>query len=156
MHYPAHMTQSLANVLVHVVFSTLHRRSILHEALRAEAFAYIGGTLKNDGSVPLCVGGYEDHAHLLCRLSRTRSLADTVGTVKAASSRWIKTRDSRLGDFAWQAGYGAFSVGRSEIETVAQYIRGQAEHHATLSFQDEMRRFYDEYGIVYDERYVWD
>ena len=89
-------------------------------------------------------------------MSRTRSLAETIGTVKAASSKWLKTQDPRLQDFAWQAGYAAFSVGRSEIGAVVRYVQNQAEHHGQLGFQDEMRRFFAEYGIEYDERYVWD
>lgn len=148
--------QSLANVLIHVVFSTQGRRPVLHGGLREETFAYLGGVLKNDGSAPLCVGGYEDHVHLLFRLSRTRTLAETLGTAKAASSRWIKTKDPRLGEFALQAGYAAFSVGRSEVETVSRYIRDQAEHHVRLGFQDEMRAFFERYEIPCDERYVWD
>lgn len=108
-------------------------------------FAYLGGVLKNDGSLPLCVGGYEDHVHLLFRLSRTRSLAESIGLIKAASSRWIKTKDFRQKEFAWQAGYAAFSVGRSEVDVVSRYIRSQDEHHTRLNFQDEMRAFFDEY-----------
>jgi REP element-mobilizing transposase RayT len=138
------------------VFSTGGRRPVLHEELRESLFAYLAGTLKGDGAVPICVGGYSDHVHAVFRLSRTRSLAETTGTVKAASSKWLKVQDPRLHDFAWQAGYAAFSVGRSEIDAVVRYVQNQAEHHGQLGFQDEMRRFFAEYDIEYDERYVWE
>lgn len=150
------MPQSLANVLVHAVFSTKDRHPVLENALREEAFAYIGGVIKGDGSIPLCIGGHVDHIHMLFRLSRTQTIAESIGKVKAASSSWIKTKDALLSGFSWQAGYAAFCVGRSEVEGVTSYIRNQDVHHAKEDFQGEMRRLFDEHGIEYDERYVWE
>jgi len=150
------MPQSLASVTVHAVFSTYQRRPVLVGDVRDRTFAYLAGILREDGSVPICVGGFEDHVHLLFHLSRTRTIADTIGTVKSSSSKWLKTLGPQCHDFAWQAGYAAFSVGRGEIDAVARYLRSQEEHHRKLSFQDEMRSFFEDYGIDYDERYVWD
>lgn len=150
------MPQSLSNVVVHAAFSTSDRRPSLRDEFRGELFDYLGGALKGGGAAPLCVGGVADHVHLLFRLPRTETLANVIGGVKAASSKWIKGKGPGLGDFAWQAGYAAFSVGRSEVEVVRAYVRNQAEHHARLSFQDEMRTLFEDYGIKFNERYVWD
>lgn len=150
------MPQSLSNVLVHAVFSTLDRRAILFEEIRPELFGYLGAAINGEGAASLCVGGYVDHVHLVFRLPRTKSIADVIGGVKTASSKWIKAKDARLTTFAWQAGYAVFSVGRSEVEIVREYVRTQEEHHAKLSFQDEMRQFFRDCGIEFDERYVWE
>lgn len=148
------MPQSLANVLVHVVFSTKDRTPCLTSDLRQELFPYMGGVLRNIECPVLQIGGVEDHVHILLRLSRTLSLAQLVEKSKTSTSKWIKTKGPT--SFAWQAGYGAFSVGQSEADRVIRYIHAQAEHHRTLSFQDELRALFAEAGIAFDERFVWD
>ena len=105
---------------------------------------------------PIIVGGVEDHVHLLCALSRTCNAAEMVKEVKRGSSLWIKTKNEDLKDFAWQNGYGIFSIGFSQIESVREYIAGQEEHHRKISFQDEFRQLLKRYEIEFDERYVWD
>jgi len=104
----------------------------------------------------LIIGGVEDHVHLLSTLSRTCEAAEMVKEVKRGSSLWLKTRSGNLRDFAWQNGYGIFSVGFSQIEGVKNYIAGQEEHHRKVSFQDELRQFLRRYEIEFDERHVWD
>ncbi len=151
------MPQSLAQILVHTVFSTKERRPILRDAdLREEMHRYLGGILNHLECAPIIVGGVEDHVHLLASLSRTCSVAEMVKELKRGSSLWIKGRDPRLCDFTWQAGYGVFSVGYSQIAQVKRYIAGQQEHHVKRSFQDEFRALLKRYQIAYDERYVWD
>jgi REP-associated tyrosine transposase len=151
------MPQSLSKVLIHVVFSTKERRPFLRDrVLRAELHCYIGGILNQLDCQSLAVGGVEDHVHGLACLSRTCTVAEMVKEVKRGSSLWIKERDSTLAEFAWQSGYGAFSIGFSQIEAVRGYIAGQEEHHRRQSFQDEFRQFLKRYEIAYDERYVWD
>jgi putative transposase len=146
------MPQSLGKILVHVVFSTKDRRPFLaQKPLRDELHRYLGGHLAKLDSPALVVGGVEDHIHLLCNLSRTRAAADLVRDVKRASSI-----GPALANFAWQAGYGLFSVGASQIPAVRAYIAEQEEHHRQFSFQDELRKLLHRYGIDYDERYVWD
>jgi REP element-mobilizing transposase RayT len=98
----------------------------------------------------------EDHVHILFALSRTECLADIVGKVKGSSSVWIKEQWPRQKDFAWQAGYGALSVGQGEVEVVVHYIQNQEEHHRKLTFQEEYRMWMRLAGIELDERYVWD
>jgi hypothetical protein len=112
--------------------------------------------MKNDGCPSLQVGGVEDHVHPLFVLSRTRSLAQVVENVKTSSLKWLKSKSPALADFHWQNGYGVFSVGRSEVDGLINYIRHQEDHHRTATFQEEYRRFLIEHSIDFDERYVWD
>jgi REP element-mobilizing transposase RayT len=151
------MPQSLANVLVHVVFSTKGRRPLLaRDDLRQETHCYIGGISNQLDCASIIVGGTNDHVHLLARQARTISLADWIKELKRGSSIWIKTRDRTLESFQWQAGYGAFSVSQSQCAAVQRYVEGQQEHHRRLSFQDEFRQLLQKHGVEFDERYVWD
>jgi len=151
------MPQSLARVLVHIVFSTKNRQPFLADReIRHEMHAYLGGTCNELQCSVLTVGGAADHVHVLCALSRKLTIAKVVGDIKRGSSKWIKTEGRMLTKFAWQNGYGVFSVGQSEVERVRQYIEGQEDHHRKKTFQDEYRSFLKEFGVEYDERYVWD
>ena len=155
--HPPAMPQSLAKILVHTVFSTKDRRPFLRDrALREELHRYLGGILAKLECQPIIVGGIEDHVHLLSALSRTCEAAETVKEVKRGSSLWLKTKSPDLHDFAWQNGYGIFSIGFSQIESVRSYIARQEEHHRKVSFQDEFRLLLKRYEIEFDERYVWD
>jgi putative transposase len=151
------MAQSLAKILVHAVFSTKERRPFLRDnSLREEEHRYLGGILTHLEYQPIIVGGVEDHVHLLCALSRTCNAAEVVKELKRGSSLWVKTKRPELSEFAWQNGYGIFSVGFSQIEAVREYIAGQEEHHRKVSFQDEFRQFLRRYELQFDERYVRD
>jgi REP element-mobilizing transposase RayT len=151
------MAQSLAKILVHTVFSTKDRRPFLRdEPLRDELHNYLGGILANHDCQPIIIGGVEDHVHILSTLSRTMAASEMVKEVKRGSSLWLKTKSPDLHDFAWQSGYGIFSVGHSQVEDVRNYIAGQEEHHRKVSFQDEFRKLLERYKIEFDERYVWD
>lgn len=151
------MPQSLAKILVHTVFSTKERRPFLRDKdLRKELHRYLGGILMNLDCQPIIVGGVEDHIHILCALGRTCEAAAMVKEVKRGSSLWIKTKATDLQDFAWQNGYGIFSISFSQIPSVRDYIAGQEEHHRRVSFQDEFRQLLQRYEIDFDERYVWD
>ncbi len=151
------MPQSLGKILVHTVFSTKDRRPFLrNHALRDELHGYIGGILTNLDCQPILVGGVEDHVHILSTLSRTCQAAEMVKEVKRGSSLWIKTKDPGLKHFAWQSGYGIFSIGFSQLAAVRSYIARQEEHHRQVSFQDEFRLLLSKYNIDFDERYIWD
>jgi REP element-mobilizing transposase RayT len=151
------MPQSLSAVYLHLVFSTKQRRPFLRDRdLREETHAYLGGISKALGCTPVRIGGVEDHVHLLARQSRTLSQAGWVKELKRSSSLWLKERDRAMCDFAWQAGYGAFSVSASNVEAVRDYIARQEEHHRKASFQDEFRAMLKKHGVTWDERYVWD
>jgi REP element-mobilizing transposase RayT len=151
------MPQSLAKILLHIVFSTKDRCPFLRDgAIRDEMHHYLGGILKRLDCQPITVGGVEDHVHLLTTLSRTCTVADLVKELKRGSSIWIKTRAPQLEKFSWQGGYGAFSIGASQAPQVKAYIARQEEHHRKISFQDEFRELLRRYKIDFDERYVWD
>jgi putative transposase len=150
------MAQSLAQIYLHVIFSTKQRRPLLQQVpLRLELHQYVGGVCRALDSPSILVGGVADHVHVLCRLSRTHSVAEVVREMKRESSKWLKTKDAELRDFHWQDGYGAFSVSPSHVEAVRTYIANQEEHHKKVSFQDELRQILKKYNVEYDERYVW-
>jgi REP element-mobilizing transposase RayT len=143
--------------LVHTVFSTKQRRPFLRDAaVREELHRYLGGILANHDCQPIIVGSVEDHVHFLCALSRTCEAAEMVKEAKRGSSLWLKTKSDAMKPFAWQNGYGMFSIGFSQIEAMRRYIAGQEEHHRKISFQDEFRKLLRRYEIAFDERYVWD
>jgi putative transposase len=151
------MPQSLAKILVHVVFSTKDRRPFLRDKIvREELFLYIGGTLTNLDCQPIIVGGAEDHVHLLCAVPPTSNAAEVITEVKRGSSSWLKTKGPELADFGWQNGYGIFSIGFSQIKSARDYISRQETHHQKVSFQDEFRQFLRRYEIEFDEKSVWD
>jgi putative transposase len=151
------MPQSLSAVYVHAVFSTKERRPFLREpSLRVEMHAWLGGISNRLECPSIIAGGTDDHIHQLIRLNRTITQADGIKEIKRASSLWIKQREPRLRNFAWQAGYGMFSVSLSDLDSVRQYIAFQEEHHRKISFQDEFRIMLKQHGLEWDERFVWD
>ncbi len=150
------MPQSLSNILLHLVFSTKDRRPWLETGVREKTHAFLAGTVRQCGCAAYRVGGVSDHVHLAIGLSRTLAVADLVKEIKTASSKWIKGQDARLRDFSWQNGYGVFSLGMSQKETLLHYIDRQEEHHRTRTFQEEYRAFLTQYGIEFEERYLWD
>ena len=152
------MSQSLAKVIVHIVYSTKHRQPWLHDPiLRAELYAYNATILKEDADSPaILINGMEDHIHILCLLSRKFPIMDVIKKSKTETSKWFKKQAATLSDFQWQAGYGIFSVSESNAEQVKRYIANQAEHHKRISFQDEFRELCRRHGLDIDERYVWD
>jgi putative transposase len=150
------MPQSLSYLLTHIIFSTKDRAPVLDLDVRPALHAYLATVSRNMDCECFRVGGVADHVHLAVRLSRTLTMAKLVEELKTSSSKWLKTQSPTLGTFAWQRGYGAFSVGPSDLKALLDYIDNQEEHHRTRSFQDEYRAFLKKYGIEYDERYVWD
>lgn len=150
------MPQSLANLYIHLIFSTKERHPFLTDAVRPDLHAYMATVLANLNSPAVLINSVADHVHVLFNMSRTVTLAQVVEDVKKSSSKWIKTQGENLTTFAWQAGYGGFSVSESNVPKVANYIRGQEEHHRVKSFQEEYREFLTKHKIQYDERYVWD
>jgi putative transposase len=151
------MPQSLARMWLHIVFSTKERRAYLQNAdIREEMFRMLGHHAKVANCPPSRVGGWHDHVHLLCSLSRTVTVANLVEAVKRETSKWAKARATDLSTFHWQNGYGAFSVSQSLVEQVSEYIDGQAEHHGRMTFQQEFRAICAKHDVPIDERYVWD
>ncbi len=150
------MPQSLATLLVHIVFSTKNRANLIAPEIENELFAYIGGIVKNNQSVLIAANGTPNHIHLLISLSKNIALSPLIGDIKRDSSKWVKTKDAKFSNFHWQDGYGAFSIGQSQAETVKRYIEKQKNKHQIVTFEDEFREFLHKYQIPFDERYVWD
>lgn len=151
------MPQSLAQIYVHLVFSTRGREPLLREdAFRERTLAYLAGICRQQDCPTLGVGGVADHVHLLLRLGREKDIAGLVRELKRDSSKWIKENNAKLRGFHWQAGYGAFSVSPSHVDALVRYVAGQEEHHRSVTFQDEFRRLCRKYGVEIDERYAWD
>lgn len=151
------MPQSLAQIWLHIVFSTKDRREFLRrEALRDPMFRMLSHHVGECGCVSASVGGHVDHVHLLVGLSRTITVASLVEHLKTETSKLAKKAQAGNATFQWQCGYGAFSVSHSMKDKVDEYIRDQEQHHAQRSFQDEYRQLCAKHGIEIDERYVWD
>jgi REP element-mobilizing transposase RayT len=150
------MSQSLAKIYIHLVFSTKNRERFLTPEIRPDLHAYIGGTLNGLGCSPIEINTEPDHAHLLFLMTRTETLSNVVGQMKKSANDWLRSRGTEFASFHWQGGFGAFSVSQSAVEEVRTYIRNQHEHHQRVSFQDEFRAFLKRYEIAFDERYLWD
>lgn len=150
------MGQSLVQNYIHITFSTKHRQPLILPGVEAELHNYLGGLCNKLECQVIKVGGYTDHVHILCMLSKKMALVKLLEEVKSHSSKWVKTKGDDFRDFYWQDGYGAFSVNPKEIETVVAYIANQHQHHATKTFQEEYRAFLKKYKVAYDERYVWE
>ena len=148
------MPQSLAKIYVHIVFTTKNGIPTINESIRKDLQAYIIGTLAKLGSYTYEIYANPDHAHILCTLPRTMPLANLVSKIKTPSSKWIKTKG--ISNFDWQDGYSGFSVSASKIDVVVKYIQNQQEHHKKVNYKDELREFFREYGIDFNEKYVWD
>jgi REP element-mobilizing transposase RayT len=150
------MPQSLANIYVHLIFSTKERFPFLSPEVRPDLHSYMSTVLANLNSPAVLINSVEDHVHILFNMGRTVTLAQVVEDVKKSSSKWIKTQGLSFSKFAWQAGYGGFSVSESNTPKVANYIQNQEEHHWVTTFQEEYREFLTKHKIQFDERYVWD
>jgi putative transposase len=148
------MAQSLARVLVHLVFSTKNREPFLNPDVRDRTFAYLGGTLNAINCPAIRVGGVADHVHLLLVLGRTIPISAAVEQIKKESSKWAKKHVHP--GFYWQNGYGIFSVSPSRAPAVVEYIANQEEHHRVRSFQDEFRDLLRKHNVAWDEKYIWD
>jgi putative transposase len=150
------MSQSLNKTIVHIIFSTKHRNPLIDFEIEPDLHRYMGGILNNLECLPIQVGGYKDHIHIICLLSRKISIMKLLEEIKKPSSRWMKTKSIRYQNFYWQDGYAIFSVDPEKLDEVVEYVRNQHKHHEKISFQDECRLLFKQYGIDFDERYFWD
>lgn len=150
------MGQSLVKNYLHIVFSTKYRKPSIQPSVETELYNYLGGICNKLECPPIIVGGYVDHIHILCMLSKKITLMKLMEELKSHSSKWIKTRGEDYSDFYWQDGYGAFSVNPSQIDRVIAYIANQKRHHAKIDYKKEYRIILTTYKMPFDERYVWD
>lgn len=150
------MPQSLHLRYSHIVFSTKNRDPIITPDMESKLYDYLGGIVRDLGGTLLEANGMNDHVHLITRDSKSVTDIDFIRDLKSGSSKWVNENHSVPGKFSWQAGYGWFSVGPPDLERAKAYVMGQKEHHKKEAFQDEFRRFLVNYGVKFDERYLWE
>ena len=149
------MSSSYTQLLYHFVFATKDRRPLLNPDVAERLHAYLGGIVREQGGSAIAINGAADHVHLLSRLRQDRAVSEVLRALKANSSAWIHRTFGSLPDFAWQEGYGAFTVSKSQSPKLEKYIDQQPEHHRKKSFQEEFVQLLQKHGIEYDERYLW-
>ncbi|HEX5735763.1 MAG TPA: IS200/IS605 family transposase [Blastocatellia bacterium] len=149
------MANTYTALYYHIVFSTKNRVDYIKPDIEGRVWAYIGGVARKHGLIALQVGGMQDHIHALVLAGPTFAPSEIAKFLKGDSSRWIHEEFPRLRDFAWQDGYGAFTVSKSNIGSVIVYIQNQHEHHQKKTFQEEYLEFLKKHQIEYDERYLW-
>jgi REP element-mobilizing transposase RayT len=148
------VAQTCGNLVVHLIFSTKLRKPLIAPDIRADLFAYLGGIVRELRCTALIINGTCDHVHMLIRIRPAHSIAEIARIVKTNSSGWVRKKGRK--EFAWQAGYGVFSVSESSVPAVKKYIATQDEHHRKRSFQEEFLAFLKKNNVAYDERYIWD
>ena len=149
------MPQFLSKIIVHIVFSTKYRRNLIDEMIEDLLFSYIGAICQALECHPIQIGGYRNHVHILCQLSRKITVMEFLEEIKKRSSRWIKTQGAAYAEFYWQDGYAIFSVNPYQTKKLIQYIKNQKEHHRSQSYKKEVCQFLQENRVNYDERYLW-
>ena len=150
------MANTYNQIYIHLVFAVQGRISLIMPQWKEELYKYITGTIESHGHHLYAIGGMEDHIHILVSMSPAQSIQDLVRDTKRASTLWINGKHLVLGNFAWQKGYGAFSVSKSVVDKTIQYINNQYEHHHKKTFREEYIEFLKAYNIPYDERYIFE
>jgi REP element-mobilizing transposase RayT len=148
------MSHTYCSSLFHCVFSTKERRTTISQEIQPRLWAYMGGIAREHGLKALAIGGTEDHVHILLSLPSSVPIAKAMREIKSAASLWMHQTEQKKG-FDWQEGYGAFSIGWSQVSTTIAYIARQEEHHRRRDFQAEFLAFLKKHRIEYDPRYVW-
>jgi putative transposase len=148
------MPQSFVQIYVHMVFHTKNNIAFIREETDSELYSYMGGILRNCKSIPIKIGGTADHIHILCTLPKTMALSDLMEEVKKSSSKWIKSKGDHYRSFYWQDGYGGFSVSKSAVDIVSDYISNQKKHHCKMTAKVEYMQLLEENGVEFDERYI--
>jgi REP element-mobilizing transposase RayT len=149
------MANTYTSLFYHIVFSTKGRRPWIQPTIAPRIWEYMGGVARAHKMTALQVGGMEDHAHVLVMAPPTLAPSQIAQSIKGDSSSWMHETFPSLVDFAWQAGYGAFSVSKSAVPIVVEYIKNQPQHHRQCTFQEEYLEFLQRHGVEYDERYLW-
>ena len=149
------MAQSLSKLFVHIIYHIKTTSVKIRTEDKNDLYAYMGAVIKSNDSIPILINGVDDHVHILCVMSKNIALSKLIEEIKGNSSRWIKTFHPYYKNFAWQGGYGGFSVSPSLHDKTKKYIENQEEHHKKMTFQEEYLMFLKEYGIEYNEQYLW-
>lgn len=149
------MSQSLSQIYLHIVFTTKQRVPFIKKEIENELFNFIGGTIKKLDCHPYLINGTPDHIHILSNFSKSVALSDFLKKIKHDSSLWIKGKGKNYHDFAWQGGYGVFSVSSSKLQVVKKYIANQKEHHKEETVEEEFAKFFKEYNLNYNQQFFW-
>lgn len=149
------MANTYTQIYIQVVFAVSGRLSLIRDKNKEEIYKYITGIVRNDGHKLIAVNGMSDHIHILLGLKPDMALSDLVRDIKSNSTNFINERRFAQGKFGWQEGYGAFSYGRSQLDTIIRYIQNQETHHSRRSFKDEYLSLLNKFEIEFDGRYVF-
>lgn len=149
------MAHTLTQLFIHIIFSTKDRSPCIDPEIRQELFAYLGGIVRQLKGRAVCINGTSDHVHILLEIPSSVCLADMPRILKTNSSRWVHLKWPSRSGFAWQAGYSAFSVSRSNVPAVSRYIARQEQHHRKTGFQEELIAYLKKHNIRYDDRFLW-
>ncbi|HBS87564.1 MAG: transposase [Bacteroidetes bacterium GWF2_38_335] len=149
------MSQSLSKLFIHIVYHIKNKNIYIRKEDKDALYSYLGSIIKDNDSIPILINGIENHVHILCVMSKNIALSKFVEEIKGNSSRWIKKLDVHYSNFAWQGGYGGFSVSPSVCEKTRKYIEDQEKWHKKMTFEEEYIMFLKEYGIEYNEKYLW-
>ncbi len=149
------MANTYTSLHYHVIFSTKNRINWIKPNIESRIWSFIGGIARKHKMTGLQIGGCDDHVHALVQAPPIYSSSEIAQYLKGESSKWIHEEFPAMRDFGWQDGYGAFTVSKSDLPDVIRYIQSQREHHRKKTFQEEYLEFLNEYGIEYDERYLW-
>jgi putative transposase len=149
------MAGTFTSLTYHLIFSTKNREPWIAHEMESRLWSYMAGIVVEQGMIPLKIGGMPDHIHALVAIPPTILVSKALQLIKGPSSKWIHEIYPKMRGFAWQDGYGAFTVGRSQIVNIIKYIEGQREHHRARSFQEEFLAFLRRYEIAYDPKYIW-
>ena len=149
------MAHSYTNLLYHIVFSTKDRRPLLEPGIAGRLHAYLGGGIRAEGGTAIIINGTANHIHILARLRQDKTLSDVLRGIKAHSSKWIHETFAAHERFAWQSGYGAFTVSESQVERVRSYIQNQETHHRRTTFEEEFTALLQAHGIAFEPNYIW-
>ena len=150
------MPNTYTQLHIHVVFTVQNRHCIIRKEWKDELFRYITGIIQNNNHKVLAINGMPDHVHILIGMRPTQSLSELMQDIKGDSSKWINKKGFVRGRFSWQAGYGAFSYGKSQVNDVIDYIKNQEEHHRKKSFIEEYTEFLKKFEVDYDPRYIFE
>jgi len=149
------MGGTYTNLIFHVIFSTKHRTPVILNDFKDELYAYIGGIVKGEDALLICICGMPDHIHMMIRIKPTHCLSELMQRIKGKSSKWINQKRFTASKFYWQSGYGAFTVSKSQMDKVKKYIQNQTEHHRKRTFQEEFTDILEKHKIDYDSEYIW-
>jgi putative transposase len=150
------MANTFTSLNYHVIFSTKNREPWISHDVEERIWKFLGGIAREKEMKALRIGGMPDHVHLALSLPAKLSVSEALRLLKGGSSKWIKDGLPNMQGFGWQDGYGAFSVSKSNLPDVMDYIRNQREHHRVKTFQQEFLAFLVRHELKYDEKYLWD